>query len=93
MDFRNKLSILNTKVEDVCLADNATIHIIFQDKKYFLEVKLLERKVNIISSPIDLIEGSRRAILLLASETKSIIQNILYSIRSKRNLLSFKDTC
>lgn len=73
MDFRNKLSFFKTKVGDICLVDSATTHTIVQDKKDFVEIKLLEEKINSISSPEYLIEGSRRAILLLASGTKFII--------------------
>lgn len=43
------------KVGDICLVDNATMHI--------------------ISSPADLIEGSGKAKILLASGTKLTIQN------------------
>ena len=91
MDFKNKLSILKTKAKDVCLANSATIHIIVQDKKYLLRIKLLEGKVNIISSPINLIANFKRVIFLLTSGIKLIMQNDSYSTISKRNLLRFKD--
>lgn len=57
--------------------------------KYFLEIQILEGKINTIFGPVDLIEGFRRDVLLLVSGTQLIIQNALYRIRSKRNLLSF----
>ena len=65
MDFRNKLSTLETKVGDVHLADSATTYTILHDKKYSLEVKLLKGKVNDVSCPGDLIEGSKRDIWLV----------------------------
>ena len=38
-----------------------------------------------------LIEGSRRAIIILPNGTKLCIDDALYSSKSRRNLLSFKD--
>lgn len=52
---------------EMCLADNATTHIIFRNKEYFMSLTLIEDKVNIISSLVDLIEGSRRAMCILAN--------------------------
>ena len=45
---------------DVCLADSATTHTVFRDKKYFSNLKL-DNNVNIISSSANLIEGYERA--------------------------------
>ncbi|TYH06032.1 hypothetical protein ES288_A08G126000v1, partial [Gossypium darwinii] len=47
--------------------------------------------VNTISGNSKLIEGSGRAIILLPKYTKFIIDDALYSTKSQRNLLSFKD--
>ncbi|KAB2057386.1 hypothetical protein ERO13_A11G154025v2 [Gossypium hirsutum] len=47
--------------------------------------------VNTISGSSKLIEGSRKAIKLLPKGTKFIIDDALYSTKSQRNLLSFKD--
>ncbi|TYI19550.1 hypothetical protein ES332_A07G172200v1 [Gossypium tomentosum] len=47
--------------------------------------------VNTISSSSKLIEGSGRAIILLPKGTKFVIDDALYSTKSQRNLLSFKD--
>ncbi|KAK8370351.1 hypothetical protein V6Z12_A01G173100 [Gossypium hirsutum] len=47
--------------------------------------------VNAISGSSKLIEGSGRAIILLLKGTKFIIDDALYSTKSQRNLLSFKD--
>jgi hypothetical protein len=50
-----------------------------------------ETHVNTISSISNLIEGSERAYILLPEETKLIINDALYSSKSRKNLLSFKD--
>ena len=47
--------------------------------------------VNTISGPIDLIQGSGRATIILLRGTKIHINDTLYSAKSKRDLLSFKD--
>ncbi|TYH27915.1 hypothetical protein ES288_A02G105300v1 [Gossypium darwinii] len=47
--------------------------------------------VNIISGSSKLIEGFGRGIILLSKGTKFIIDETLYSTKSQRNLLSFKD--
>ncbi|TYI97781.1 hypothetical protein E1A91_D01G167300v1 [Gossypium mustelinum] len=49
--------------------------------------------VNAISGSSKLIEGSGRVIILLPKCTKFVIDDALYSIKSQRNLLSFKDIC
>ena len=77
--------------EDICLADSATTHTILKDKKYFSYLVLQEANVSTISGSIKLIEGSGRATLLLHGGTKIYIDDALYSSKSQRNLLSFKD--
>ncbi|TYJ50318.1 hypothetical protein E1A91_A01G197800v1, partial [Gossypium mustelinum] len=47
--------------------------------------------VSTISGSTTIIEGSGRAIILLPRGTKIEIINALYSLKSQRNLLSFKD--
>ncbi|KAK1570985.1 hypothetical protein Q3G72_010194 [Acer saccharum] len=76
---------------DICLADSATTHTILRNQKYFLNLTLLKANVNTISGPADLIEGSGRAMIFLPNNTKICINDTLYSSKSKRNLLSFKD--
>ena len=77
--------------EDFCLADSATTHTILKDKKYFHILKLCKANVNTISSSSNLIEGSRRVIIMLPKGTKFCIDDVLYSSKSSINLLSFKD--
>ncbi|TYJ00922.1 hypothetical protein E1A91_A13G118400v1, partial [Gossypium mustelinum] len=70
---------------------SATTHTIFKDKKYFSHLTMSNAHVNTISSSSKLIEGSGRAIILLPKDTKIVIDDALYSTKSQRNLLSFKD--
>jgi hypothetical protein len=77
--------------EDFCLADSATTHTIFKDKKYFQQLSLSKAYVNTISGSLNLIEGSRRANIMLPKGTKLYIDDALYSSKSRRNLLSLKD--
>ena len=52
---------------------------------------MVKSNVNTILGPIDLIQGSGKAIIILPSETKIQINDVLYYAKSKWNLLSFKD--
>lgn len=62
------------------MANSAVVPTILQDKKkYFLELKFLERKVSIILDLAGLIESFGRAIILLANRTTLCIPNALYS--------------
>ena len=54
-------------------------------------MSLVEANVNTISGPADLIDGSERATIMLPCGTIFHINDVLYPIRSKRNMLSFKD--
>ena len=76
---------------DVCLADSAITHTILRDKRYFLSLTLTSGNVNIISSTSNLIEGSERANIMIPKGTRFHINDALYSSKSTRNLLSFKD--
>ena len=92
MSLNNKMSdIEKQNIGDICLADSVTTHTILRNQKYFLNLTLLKANVNTISGPADLIEGSDRAMILLPNNTKICIRDALYSSRSQRNLLSFKD--
>ena len=86
-------SKINSKMnrDDFCLADSATTHTILKDKNYFQILKLCKANVNTISSSSNLIECSGRAIIMLPKGTKLCIYDALYSSKSSRNLLSFKD--
>ena len=77
--------------EDGCLVDNAITHTILRTKKYFQNLTLAKTSVNTIFGYANLIEGSGRANTLLSNGTKLQINYALYSDKSYRNLLSFKD--
>ena len=76
---------------DACLVDCSTTHTILHDKKYFSNLTLVPFNVQTISSLVDLIKGSERATIVLPDGTKFQIDDALYSNKSNRNLLSFKD--
>ncbi|PIM98031.1 hypothetical protein CDL12_29492 [Handroanthus impetiginosus] len=77
--------------EDICLIDSGTTHTILKNKNYFAYLKLGEINVNTISGSVKLIEGSGRANVWLPEGTKLVIDNAIFSSKSRRNLLSFKD--
>ena len=52
---------------------------------------LVEANVNTISCPADLIEDFRRENIMLSRGTTFMINDALFSSRSRRNLPSFKD--
>ncbi|KAI3457314.1 hypothetical protein Pfo_013977 [Paulownia fortunei] len=68
----------NTDKIDYCLLDSVTTHLILTNKVYFLSVTLCKTQIKTISSPVEIIDGSRNATIMLPNGT------IL-------NLLSFKD--
>jgi hypothetical protein len=85
--------MINSKMisEDLCLADSCTTHTILRDKKYFQNLILNKTSVNTIFGSSNLIEGSRRANIILPKGTNFCIDDALYSSKSRRNLISFKD--
>ena len=83
MDLSHTLIHHTTSNVDACLADCATTYTIICDKTYFSNLPLVKFNVNTISSPIDLIQGSRNTTIILFSETKIHIKDALYSTKSK----------
>ena len=82
---------LKMNENDVCLEDCATTHTILRDKRYFLELTLIKANVSTISSTTNLVEGFGRANIMLPNGTRFHINDALYSSKSRRNFLSFKD--
>ena len=78
-------------VKDTCLVDCVTSHTILCDKKYFLNLTLVQSNVNTILGPVDHIKGSRTVTIILPNGTQFQITNALCSDASNRNLLSFED--
>ena len=77
--------------EDECIIDCGTTHTILTKKIYFISLLMRKAFIATIAGSSDLIEGSGRAALVLPNGTPLQIKNALYSPRSRRNLLSFKD--
>jgi hypothetical protein len=77
--------------ENICIVDSGTTHTILKSKMYFSYLTLQDAVVHIISRSAKLIEGSGRATIMLHCGTKVDINKALYSPKSQRNLLSFKD--
>lgn len=85
------VSIIGNKHEDTCLIDSATTHTILKDKRYFSHLTIRSASINTIAGNTKLIEGFGKAIIILPKGTKFVIDDALYSSKSQRNLLSFKD--
>ena len=66
-------------------------HTIFRDKRYFLELTLIKANVSTISGTTNLVEGFEIANITLPNGTRFHINDALYSSKSRRNFLSFKD--
>ena len=60
---------------------------------HFSYLTLQDAVVHTISGSVKLIEGSGRATIMLPCGTNVDINKGLYSLKSQRNLLSFKDIC
>ena len=75
---------LSSKINggEICLSDSTTTHTILRDQKYFFHITLVEADVNTISGSTDLINGSRRATIMLPCGTRFHINDALYSVRS-----------
>ncbi|MEI4896916.1 hypothetical protein Q8G71_37140, partial [Klebsiella pneumoniae] len=56
--------------EDLYLADSKKTHTILKDKKYFLNLILVETNVNTIPGIANFIGGYKRAHILLPDDTK-----------------------
>ena len=96
VDFSMKnmeLSLKKPFADDanVCLIDSATTHTILKILTYFSYLKRQTTSVSTICGNAKLIEGSEIAHIILPKGTKLVIEEALYSEKSQRNLLSFKD--
>ncbi|GAV88860.1 hypothetical protein CFOL_v3_32281, partial [Cephalotus follicularis] len=78
-------------IEDICIADNTTTHTILQSEKYFSHLIIAKANIGTISGISNLIEGSEMARFVLSNGTQMRIIDALYSPKSRKNLLSFKD--
>jgi len=71
---------------DLYLVDSIT-HTIIKKKKYFEYLTLTKTNITIISSSTHMINGPKKANILLSNNIKLGIKDALYSPESKRNLL------
>ena len=62
---------------------HATMHTILKDLKYFSYLKMQTRNMSTIYGSAKLIEGSRRAHILLPKGTTFVIDDALYSKKSQ----------
>ena len=79
------------EMEDICIVDCATTHTILQSQKYFSQLTKTNSHVWTVSGTSNIIEGFGKASFILPNKTLIHIQEALYSSKSTRNLLSFKD--
>ena len=79
------------KLKYQCLLDSGTTHTILKHKEYFSELTMVKADVTTISGTTKLIEGYGKAQIILPNGTKLVINDALYSSKSRRNLISFKD--
>jgi hypothetical protein len=77
--------------ENACIVDSGTTHTILKSKMHFSYLTLQDAVVHIIFGSAKLIEGLGRATIMLPCGTKVDINKAIYSPKSQRNLLSFKD--
>jgi hypothetical protein len=80
-----------TNIRDEYLTDSGITNTILKNKKYFYQLSPADTYVNTISDISNLIEVSERAYILLHEWTKLIINDALYSSKSRNFLLSFKN--
>ncbi|KAM1007746.1 hypothetical protein ACFX2A_004365 [Malus domestica] len=74
-----------------CLADSATTHTVLRERIYFTNFVPKNAPLTTLSGPSNLIEGYGQARIMLSNGTILTIAEALYSPRSGRTLLSFKD--
>jgi len=77
--------------KDVLVVDSGSSHTILKDKRYFINLTLKNANISTIAGIASLIEGHGQANILLPMGTHLEISDALYSPKSKRSLLSFKD--
>ncbi|KAM1358219.1 hypothetical protein FF2_044719 [Malus domestica] len=74
-----------------CLADSATTDTVLRERIYFTYFVPKNAPLTTLSGPSNLIEGYGNARIMLSNGTILTIAEALYSPRSGRTLLSFKD--
>ena len=77
--------------KNMLVVDSGSSHTILKDKRYFVNLTLRSANINTVAGTGRLIEGHGQAHLMMPNGTHLEISDALYSPKSKRNLLSFKD--
>ena len=62
--------------DNLCLVDSATTHTILKNKKNFSELTFILQKVSTIVGPVQIIEGSGRAYMMLPKGTHLFIKDL-----------------
>ena len=73
--------------DDVCLAECATMHTIFQDERYVLKLILTKANLNTIFDTINLVNGSGRVNMIPPNKTKFHINDTLCLNKSKKKIV------
>ena len=74
-----------------CPADSATMHTVLCERIYFTNFIPKNAPLTTLSGPSNLIEGYGKARIMLSNGKILTIAEALYSPRSERTLLSFKE--
>ena len=74
-----------------CLIDSAITHNILSCKSFFTQLKSMRANLHTIAGTINMIEGSGMTCVSFPKGTKITLYDALYSSKSQRNLLSFRD--
>ena len=77
--------------KEKCLLDSGTTHTILKNKEYFSKLTIFQENVSTISGTTKLIEGFEKTSIIFPNGTKLMINDVLYSSKSRRNIISFKD--
>ncbi|KAM2205213.1 hypothetical protein TB2_024131 [Malus domestica] len=80
-----------TSGEVNCLADSATTHTILREGHYFTNFVPKKAPMTTLLGSSNLIEGYRKAHIMLSNGTVLTIKDVIYSPCSRRTLLSFRD--
>ena len=76
--------------DNLCLVNIATTQH-YKKSEVFLRIGIQSRKISTIVRPMQIIEGSGRAHMMLSNGTRLLIKDVLFSRSSRRNLISFND--
>ncbi|KAJ9556932.1 hypothetical protein OSB04_011546 [Centaurea solstitialis] len=73
------------------MVDSGSTHTVLKKRGYFSQLTIQKANISTISGAVNIIEGFGKAHVLLPGGTNLKIENALYSPKSQRNLLNFKD--